>query len=182
MKTIIILIAILFCSNSLIAQTNYYTETKVFNEADYTYQCSLEPTGLIYLYNVENKLTYDDMKFNHTGKKFIPENENIRTITYESWKEYRKDFYNIMRNAFSDVEINLLRKSGRVIYLEYFINTVTGKIDEIKFFFFKESGFINIPVAVFRNIELQIKANCQFVITVEGKGLNYVYLSDTFGF
>ena len=75
----------LFCSSSLLAQTNYYTETKVFNETDYIYQCEIDPTDFVVLYNKDYQLTPDDVKFKSTGKTFIPDNENLDLITHESW-------------------------------------------------------------------------------------------------
>lgn len=183
MKTMITLIAILFYSNCLIAQiNNYYTETKEFIGTDYIYQCELDSSGIVCLYDKENKLTYGDMKFKDTGKTFIPEDENIKTLTYRSWLEYRKTFYALMECAFSESEISILKDDGREFYLEYFINTETGSIEEIKFLFLDTSAFVYIPVSVYRNIELQLKRKCRFVITEAGKNINYVYLSDAFKF
>ena len=79
MRTILIFLIILLYSSGLFAQTNYYTENKVFDEVDYSYQCELDSSGIVYLFNKENKLTYEDMKFKNTGKIFIPEDENIKT-------------------------------------------------------------------------------------------------------
>ena len=60
MKSITLLLAILFCSG-VVAQTNYYKVDKTFYEDGYTYQCDVnEKTQRVWLYNVENKLTYVD--------------------------------------------------------------------------------------------------------------------------
>ena len=60
MKTIIMPL-MLICSSNLLAQTNYYTETKVINEADYAYHCKHTSIGYILLHDKENKLTYNDL-------------------------------------------------------------------------------------------------------------------------
>ena len=44
------------------AQTNLYTETKVFNETDYIYQCEIDSTDFVVLYNKDYQLTPDDVK------------------------------------------------------------------------------------------------------------------------
>ena len=53
MKTIIMPL-MLICSSNLLAQTNYYTETKVINEADYAYQCKHTSIGYILLHHKFN--------------------------------------------------------------------------------------------------------------------------------
>ena len=41
MKNIFILISLLYNVSLTLAQTNYYTTTKTFNEQGYTYQCDV---------------------------------------------------------------------------------------------------------------------------------------------
>lgn len=180
MRTIMILIAILFYSNNLLAQTNFYKGTKVFNETDYVYQCKQSSIGYVILHNKENKLTCNDLKFRLTGERFIPEDENMELLTDEGWLTYKRFFYEIMRYAFSEAELSVLRESDYDLYVDMFINTETGKVDEVEFSFSKDSGFVFIPISVYRNIELQIKEKCRFGITEEGKMLNYIYYWDTF--
>lgn len=172
----------LFCSSSLLAQTNYYTETKVFNETDYIYQCEIDSTDFVVLYNKDYQLTPDDVKFKSTGKTFIPDNENLDLITHESWLTFRRNFYSIIQHAFSESEKNILKVTPHEIYVDLYFNTETGKVDEVKFSFYKNSGFAFVPVSVYRNMEVQIKRACQFIITEEGKQLNYLYYWDTYKF
>ena len=172
----------LFCSSSLLAQTNYYTETKVFNETDYIYQCEIDSTDFVVLYNKDYQLTPDDVKFKSTGKTFIPDNENLDLITHESWLTFRRHFYSIIQHAFSESEKNILKVTPHEIYVDLYFNTETGKVDEVKFSFYKNSGFAFVPVSVYRNMEVQIKRACQFIITEEGKQLNYLYYWDTYKF
>lgn len=42
MKNIFILISLLYNVSLAIAQTNYYTTTKTFNEQGYIYQCDVD--------------------------------------------------------------------------------------------------------------------------------------------
>ena len=59
MKNIFILISLLYNVSLAIAQTNYYTTTKTFNEQGYIYQCDVDTeSGDINLYNKNNKWTY----------------------------------------------------------------------------------------------------------------------------
>ena len=181
-RYLFLLLCSLFACVISFAQTNYYTETKVFNETDYIYQCEIDPTDFVVLYNKDYKLTPDDVKFKSTGKTFIPDNEDLDLITHESWLTFRRKFYSIIQNAFSESEKNILKLTPYEIYVDLYFNTETGKVDEVKFSFYKNSAFVFVPVSVYRNMEVQIKRACQFIITEEGKRLNYIYYWDTYKF
>ena len=181
-RHLFLLLCSLFACVICFAQTNYYTETKVFNETDYIYQCEIDPTDFVVLYNKDYKLTPDDVKFKSTEKTFIPDNEDLDLITHESWLTFRRNFYSIIQNAFSESEKNILKLTPYEIYVDLYFNTETGKVDEVKFSFYKNSAFVFVPVSVYRNIEVQIKRACQFIITEEGKQLNYIYYWDTYKF
>ena len=81
-----------------------------------------------------------------------------------------------------EVHCNLQIFNVNEIYVDLYFNTETGKVDEVKFSFYKNSGFAFVPVSVYRNMEVQIKRTCQFIITEEGKQLNYLYYWDTYKF
>ena len=182
MRTIVTFITILFCSSNLLAQTNYYTETKVINEADYAYHCKHTSIGYILLHDKENKLTYNDLKYKDSGERYIPEDNEMDLLTDNGWIEFRKVFYAIMQRAFSEYEKTLLKINHQDLYIDFYIDTETGKVHEIAFSFPKNSGYAFIPISVYRNIELQIKDKCRFGITEDGKRLNYIYYWDTYKF
>jgi len=176
-------ITLLFCVTNLYAQTNYYAENKEFNESGYTYVCELTRSGDVVLRNKEYKLTEDDLKFKDTGNKFIQlDHEELELFTYESWLEFRRIFYDIIRHAFSEEGMKLLRGADNDLYVIMFINTETGKIDEVSFNFFYKDSLKYIPISVYRHIELQLKSRCSFVIAEDGKNINYIYLWDCFEF
>lgn len=177
-RHLFLLICSLFVCVICFAQTNYYTESKVFDEEGYAYQCDIK-FGDVVLYNKANKWTGIEQKHKATGEIFKPENT---VTTYESWLEYRKKFPRIMKTALSDIDEDLQRNIRGQLFLDLFINTETGRVDDIVFYFFRKSGLVYIPISVFRQLELSIKETCRFTITEEGKRVNYAYLWDSFKF
>ena len=92
------LIALLFCVTNLFAQTNFYTETKVFNKEEYSYQCNVSPRGNVTLYNASNCWIGIEQKFKETNERFDNEDNELDLTTYESWLQYRNEFYKIMNS------------------------------------------------------------------------------------
>lgn len=175
-KTLIIL---LFCVTNLFAQTNFYTETKVFNEEEYSYQCNVSPRGHVTLYNAFNSWIGVEQKFKETNEQFDNEDNELDLTTYESWLQYRNEFYKIMNDAFLNIDREILRKRG-TLHFEFYINSKTGKVEDISFFFNRHSCYVHLPISFFRQLELVLKEKCQFVTTDFAKTINYIYQWDTF--
>ena len=76
-----------------------------------------------------------------------------------------------MKTALSDIDEDLQRNIRGQLFLDLFINTETGRVDDVVFYFFRKSGLVYIPISVFRQLELSIKETCRFTITEEGKEL-----------
>ena len=178
MKTITF-IALLFCVTNLFAQTNFYTTTQVFNEGEYSYQCDVSSARNITLYNISNNWIGLDQKFKGTNQTFVFEDTYTELITDESWLQNKTEIKTILRNAFSALDRNTWSKSG-TLYLNFFINTDTGKVDDVRFYFDCDSSYVYLPVSFFRQLELAFKENIQYVLTDAGKNLNFVYQWDTF--
>ena len=70
MKAVILFASMLFCMVSVLAQTNYYTETKTFYENGYTYQCDVEKSGFVTLYNKASKWVYKKMIYKDIGRPY----------------------------------------------------------------------------------------------------------------
>ncbi|MCE9236863.1 DUF5043 domain-containing protein [Bacteroides thetaiotaomicron] len=169
MKTIITLTCMLFCASYLSAQTKYYSTTKTFNENGYSYQCDVDIAKGVTLYNKENRLTYTKWIFKDTGKEpRIP--YNINDVIDDTWTKPK--CFSIVNNAFSVAEKE--RTKGNELDVCIYIDSETGKVTEIDFYFTTVSPFATIPVSVYRKIELELKKNIWFTTTAEGKRMNYL--------
>lgn len=169
MKTILAFIGILFCI-PIMAQTNYYTSTKTFNESGYVYQCDVSASKLVTLYNKSNRWTYEKQIYTSTGKPFAMPDSCIDLTEDETWTRSKR--YSIVQNAFTAAEKQ--RVKGSELIITMIINSNTGKVDEVYFEFTNFDPYATIPVSVFRKIEMELKKNIWFTPTIEGRKLNYI--------
>ncbi len=170
MKILLTLISLLFCANSIFAQTNYYTSTKRFNENGYSYQCDVDQSKGVTLYNKNNQWTNIDQIYKSSGKKFIMDDDCPDVIEFDTWVDPKCE--SIVNNAFSAVE--KLRVKGHELFISMYVSPDTGKVIDVNFFFVTFDPYATIPVSVYRKIEIDIKQNIWFVPTDEGKKLNYI--------
>ena len=171
MKTITSLLCMMFCCIYINAQTNYYTENKIFYEDGYAYQCEVDASGTVTLYNKENKWTHVTEIYKDTGETFVMPDTGIDLTESDTWTDDK--CRSIVIEAFTTEQ--KLRVKGRDVYIIISINTDTGKVDEVNFEFVNFGGYATIPVSVYRKIETEIKKNIWFVLTDEGRKLNYIY-------
>ena len=172
MRTIIF-ITMLFCATLSVAQTNYYTTSKTFYENGYTYRCDLCASRSLDLYNVNNKWIGQFPSYKSTGETFVMPDAGIQLTTHASWLENKKKVENIVNAAFTAAQKQTI--TDEELYIDMYINTETGKIDDVCFSFLNNKPYAYIPVSVYRNIELAIKENVQEVLTDEGRKLNFIY-------
>ena len=55
------------CATVCVAQTNYYAETKTFNESNYTYKAEVSSHGYVKLYNTANLWMNTESVYKDTG-------------------------------------------------------------------------------------------------------------------
>ena len=170
MRTIIIFINLLICATHMLAQTNYYTKSKTFYEDGYTYHCDVPTYKLVTLYNVNNRWVHTYPKYKDTGKTFVMPEEGIDLIEDDNWTDNKCQ--SIVNNAFSTTEKQ--RVKGKEFTISMYINTTTGKVEEVDFQFESIESYATIPVSVYRKIEIELKNNIWFTPTTEGKKLNYI--------
>ena len=171
MKAIITFIGILFCA-TIMAQNNYYTTTKTFNESGYAYQCDVSPSKMVTLYNKNNQWTYVDQIYTSTGNPFVMPMSGIDLTEDDTWT--RTKYHSIVKEAFTPAEQQKVQE--RKLFITLIINSSTGKVDEVYFEFGNFGPYATIPVSVFRKIEIELKKNLWFIPTAEGKKLNYIGL------
>jgi hypothetical protein len=177
MRTIILCIAgLLLGAVNLLAQVDFsvvhYNETKTFVMDGYTYQCDLNPGRYVRLYNKTNKWTNINSVYKDTGEPYIGGGSKDPRITKGVlMSDIAK---RIVNNAFTKTEAALLEDREVIFILR--VNPESGKVDDVEFNFFTFSPIAKIPLRIFRDIELKLKAQLQFEVTAEGKRLNYIFL------
>lgn len=147
MKMIITLISTLFCVAYLSAQTHYYDVSRTFYENGYTYQCDVQRSKRVRLYNKDNELTYTKWVFKDTGKE-PPFPYDIDDTKDDTWT--KRKCYSIVNNAFSAEEKQ--RTRGEELDICTYIDSNTGKVIEVDFTFLATNFFATIPISVYRKI------------------------------
>lgn len=174
MKNIFILISLLYNVSLAIAQTNYYTTTKTFNEQGYIYQCDVDTeSGDINLYNKNNKWTYIKQMKKGTNTPFYVTPENYSPLYVKDKNEAYNDsiFKVIVNNAFADYKGKM---KGSKLTIITCTDSETGKISEVLFNFPGFTPYATIPVSIYREIETKL-IGLKYTLTPLAKTLNYVY-------
>lgn len=182
MKTHILTILLLFAVNNLFSQTNYYTETKTIHENGYTYQVDKYGSGIIDVYNKENKWINKKQTYKSTGEYFYMPDYGLELLDYNAYISARKILVDILEESYSEEEKKQIKNIGKKCIIDFYINSETGRVDDVRFSFDELSYYINIPISVFRNIELKIKEKVHFVVTDEGEKISYIYCFDYYEF
>lgn len=170
---IIILFLVLFCATTFsVAQTNYYTTTKTFYESGYTYNCDLSIKS-VELYNVSNQWIGQFPSYKSTGETFVVPDEGIDLFTDASWLENKQVCQAIVNEKFSQEQKETI--TGQELFIIMYLNTETGKIDDVCFDFHNDEPYAYVPVSVYRSIEVALKERIQFELTSEGRKLNFIY-------
>lgn len=173
---IIVLALIMGVATTLFAQTNYYTESKIFEGLGYKYKCNVSSSKNVVLYNIENELTGKSPKYRTSGEIFVyPEGSGIKLCEYNHVTETK--IRNIVNSSFSGITITQPQNSAqrKTFNITFYINSGTGKVDELEFDFVNFGPYAKVPVEVFRQIELDIKQNIQFEVTDYGKELDFIW-------
>ncbi|WP_270458619.1 DUF5043 domain-containing protein [Bacteroides intestinalis] len=128
------------------------------------------------LYNKENKWTYEDMIYKSTGKYYAPsiyEEKKLNPIIDDEYMTRKVLF--IIDNAFTK---DMTKQFGEnELHTTMYLDPNTGKVVEVNFQFTTFSPYAQIPLSVYRNIEVQLKEKISYAPTKVGKQLNYIMLS-----
>ena len=170
------LLLFLTCSANfhLTAQANYYPDTKTFYENGYTYQCDVNEASMVYLYNADYTYCKTEQIDLTTGKRyeFVPGKPPLAREPYTKPKCFA-----IVNKAFPP-EIKA-RINGRELSIVLYIESATGKIADVVFNFTTQKIadiYTQVPVSVYREIEVELKKNVQFTPSDVGKNLNYIFM------
>lgn len=174
MKTdyrLLVTIILLFVVQHMMPQINYYPSTKTFYEDGYVYQCDLDESGMLTLYNKDNRFTYARYA-NRDGTRVSDDVllGRVQLIEDDNWT--RRKCGEIANNVFSSSErVNV---ANGEYFVRLIVNTFTGKVDEVFFRFMYNDPFVTVPVSTFRKLELELKEKIWFTITPAGKKLKFI--------
>ena len=127
-----------------------------------------EPLGLLhFIIKVINVYPV----YKNTGESFVQTDAGIKLLESDTWTRSKR--FSIVNAAFSDSEKQRIK--GYDFNIKMYINSSTGRVDEVSFEFHRSGPFATIPVSVYRKIETEIKKELWFTLTAEGKMLSYIF-------
>lgn len=168
---LLVTIILLFVVQYIMPQINYYPSTKTFYEDGYVYQCDLDESGMITLYNKDNRFTYAHYS-NKDGTR-VPSDVllgRVQLIEDDIWT--RRKCGEIGDNIFSAAE--RVKVANEKFDISMTVNTTTGNVIEVEFSFMYNDHFITVPVSTFRKLEMALKEKIWFTITPAGKKLKFI--------
>jgi hypothetical protein len=177
-KSILIIISCLLLASGVSGQAvnpnvSYYTIAKVIEGDGFKYRCDIDESERVTLYNANDKFTYTRL-VNKDGSPIEAgaRDGSIDLIEEETWSRSRS--LGIVDSAFPARERAWVK--GELLLVTMIIDSSTGKVIEVNFEFLKNTPFQQVPLSVFRKIELDLKREIWFNMTPAGKKLNYCML------
>ena len=174
MRRLFFILGLLLATNAIVAQTNYYTESKVFQENGYTYK--VDHSTFVELYNAENKWIGKEPTYKDTGEFFDSENSRFELTFNSSWDKAISLCDSIMRAEFSAGDMERISKDDdNTVFITLCLNSETGVVEDVSFSFYHKSAYAYIPVSTYRRIELAIKENVRLSLANDYKILTFIY-------
>ena len=176
MKNIYLFIVFVCCVGNTWAQ-RYYS---VYRESDYksdtivngnyTYVCDTLMGYQINIYNINNHPGRGDITYTNGD---VIDDEILELIDLNYSQNLKLESF--VDDAFSKEQVETLDGAPLIIALD--ISSTDGKITDVYYSFFKDTGYANLPIDVFYDLEVRFKNEIQFELTDEGKKVNYCYLA-----
>lgn len=169
MKKYISLIITTIFTIGLFAQ-NQSTVTTIVEGDGYTYIKKIRKSRLVDLYNQENKYTNVPLVYRETGER-PPFDLREKRVEDDNWTGRHSEL--IVNRAFTNEQKQIVK--GHKLGVSIYIDSTTGKVVETEFTFPEMTPMAEIPLSVFRKIELDMKNEIYFTLTDVGKKYNYVF-------
>ena len=142
----------------------------------YTYICDTVGTFIINLHNIDN----------HSGRGEVAYADGTPIPLYDALHNTLKHvelpsdviqkLRTIVDTAFSAEQAKQLAQDERLCIMLN-ISSADGTVTDVYIEFDKDQHYAQIPIDVFRDIELRLKNEVIFELTEEGRKMNYCFLS-----
>lgn len=185
MKRIILLLLCVVLAQNVFSQTNYYPNSSgSIPKNGYTYKYTPTRLGNVSkeLYN-SDAVYYGVTKIARLDGRAESYEEKINSKSgIDSGSKGHNYIDNLIKSKFSEEQINRIKQDGFGLMIKLTINSATGEIADVVFTFPGFSNFKEIPVEVFRSIELALKRELEFTMNDRGRQYNYGMIVWTINF
>jgi len=170
-KISITLLGCMLLATGASAQTFHYNTTRTFHEAGFTYQANVSPTGMVVLFNANNRHDPNLRQTYRDGSPLPPFSRDPTPLITPSGTMPIVE--NIVWNALTPAERQ--RMGDWPLSVRLYVNqaATTPQPVEVKFGFSTTSPFATLPVSVYRRIELEILREVRLMPTERGRTRNF---------
>ena len=173
---LLIIISLLFCITDANAQTRFYDTDRTFNEQGFTYVSRTIAGIMVHLHNSNHRwIGITQKNRDGTGGHEIELPSQFQTNNAIQMKQQART---IINNAFTPAERERIR--GERLTIIMYVDSQTGRVDDVVFRFVRIGGFATIPVTTYRRIETELKNRIQFIPTDAGRRRNFLMTSIVF--
>ncbi len=159
-----------YLEHGVYKESDYKADTIVLSDCVYIRDVFMDDIA-IYLYNAQNHPGRDEVRW--ANGEPIDLGYNLEPILFT--RQQDNEMEAIVSNAFTKEQVANIGNDELQITLN--ISSTTGEITDVYFMFLPTYFYTQIPVEVFRTIELQMKERVTFDLTDEGRNMTYVYYS-----
>lgn len=164
-----------YAQRDSVAYANLRIVSDTIRMNGYTYICDTIGSTHINLFNAENHPGRGEVSYKDGSQIPFEQliNDNIEAVVITD--ELDRRMWQIVDLAFTKEQASTFDKWHHNITLN--ISSEDGSITDVYFGYTNLSNYSQIPIEVYRDIELQLKDEVKFELTEEGRKLNYCFLS-----
>lgn len=167
-----------FAQLSDLVVPNYYRKDTIYVMNGYRYSCK-GTKGSVTIYNADYQNQWENKRqvYKETGKRF-----DFGFGDIDKYNPIIDDFsmdqkvLDIIDNAFTKEFVGYLDEH-ECLTVTMFLNSETGRVEEVSFWFIPNSAYASLPISTYRKIELQLISEISYIPSEIGKQLNYIMLS-----
>lgn len=149
--------------DTLFEPSDYKSDT--IRMADYAYICDTLLNYEINLYNLTNRSSMEPISY----KDGTPKPKGVDVVNYSP--DTNKLLHRIIDEGFTLEQVEQINDKRLIVFID--ISSDDGSVTGVCFTFFKNTHYTQLPIDVFREMELRFKNEVQFELTEEGKKMTH---------
>ena len=169
MKRLIISMIVTIFTLGLFAQSKPIDVTTIQGDG-YTYIKETRKSRLVDLYNQENEYTNVPMDYKNAEDESDSDSWG-KLVEDDGWSSLRAEL--IVNQSFTGEQMKIVK--GHKLGVGIYVDTTTGKVVGTEFTYLDTTPMAEMPISLFRKIEMKMKEEIYFTLTDAGKKLNYIY-------
>ena len=169
-RFLIHIVLLLGCIDSCFAQRDALFEPSDYKSdtirmGDYTYICDTLLNHEISLYNLTNRSSMEPVRY----KDGSPKPKGVDVVNFST--NTNRLLNSIIDEGFTLGQVEKIDGKRLIVFID--ISSDDGSVTGVCFTFFKNTYYTQLPIDVFREMELRFKNEVRFELTEEGKKMTH---------